>query len=332
MNAIVMMALSVIVLIGFSGTACAESKAEGILRSVVKIRATIPHEAESAGTLGTERQGNGVVIDSEGTILTVGYLIREAESIEVTALGMKSVGATVVGYDFGTGFGLIRAEKNLGVKPIPLGKSSAVQTGDSILVAGHGGKDSVQVSRVISRQEFAGYWEYLLDEAIYTLPAFENFSGAALINTDGKLIGIGSLFTQVLVPDWGQVGCNIAIPIDLLGPIIDDLRKMGRFGKEKRPWLGINVAESHGRIFITKITSGGPAEKAGMKTNDIVLMVDGKEVGGLSDFYRKIWAVGSPGAQIPLSILQGSKIRDIKVHSLDRHQRSISKPKKEIKI
>jgi S1-C subfamily serine protease len=332
MNAIVMMVLSVIVLIGFSATACAESKAEGILRSVVKIHATIPQEAESAGTLGTERQGNGVVIDSEGTILTVGYLIREAESIEVTAQGMKSVGAGVVGYDFGTGFGLIRTEKNLGVKPIALGKSSAVQTGDSILVVGHGGKDSIQVSRVISRQEFAGYWEYLLDEAIYTLPAFENFSGAALINTDGKLIGIGSLFTQVLVPDWGLVGCNIAIPIDLLGPIIDDLRKMGRSGKEQRPWLGINAAESHGRIFITKTTSGGPAEKAGMKPNDIVLRVDGKEVGGLSDFYRKVWAVGSAGAQIPLSILQGSKIRDIKVHSLDRHQRSISKPKKEIKI
>ncbi len=332
MNAIVTMVLSVIILIGFNGPVCADTNAEGILRSVVKIRATISKEAESAGTLGTERQGNGVVIDSEGTILTVGYLIREAESIEVTAWGVKSVSARVVGYDFGTGFGLIRADKNLGVKPIALGKSSAVKTGDSILVAGHGGKDSVQVSRVISRQEFAGYWEYLLDEAIYTLPAFDNFSGAALIDADGRLIGIGSLFTQVLVPDWGLVGCNIAIPIDLLGPVIDDLRKVGRPGKEQRPWLGINATESHGRIFITKITSGSPAEKAGMKPDDIVLMVDGKEVVGLSDFYRKVWAVGSAGVEIPLSILQGSKIRDIKVRSIDRYERSVSKPKNEIKL
>jgi len=332
MYAIRMTVLSVIVLIGFSGPVCADSNAEEILKSVVKIRAAIPKEAESAATLGTRRQGNGVVIDSEGTILTVGYLIREAESIVVTAQGTTSVGARVVGYDFGTGFGLIRTEKTLGVKPIALGKSSTVQTGDSILVAGHGGKDSVRVSRVISRQEFAGYWEYLLDEAIYTLPAFDNFSGAALINTEGRLIGIGSLFTQVMVPDWGLVGCNISIPIDLLAPILDDLRKRGRSGKESRPWLGINAAESHGRIFITKITSGSPAEKAGMKPNDIVLMVDGKEVGGLSDFYRKVWAVGSAGVQIPLSILQGSKIRDIKVHSMDRHQRSVVKPKKEIKI
>ncbi|MBM4313013.1 MAG: serine protease [Deltaproteobacteria bacterium] len=332
MKTIGMVLLSAMVIVGFDGPVCADSSAEGILKSVVKIRATIPKEAESAGTLGTERQGNGVVIDSEGTILTVGYLIREAESIEVTAQGVRSVGARVVGYDFGTGFGLIRAEKKLGVKPIALGKSSAVQTGDSILVAGHGGKDSVQVSRVISRQEFAGYWEYLLDEAIYTLPAFENFSGAALINADGRLVGIGSLFTQVLVPDWGLVGCNISIPIDLLGPIIDDLRKTGRSAKEQRPWLGINAAETQGRIFITKITSGSPAEKAGMKPGDIVLTVDGKEVGGLSDFYRKVWALGSAGVQVPLGILQGSKIRDIKVHSIDRHQRSLSKPKKEIKI
>jgi S1-C subfamily serine protease len=332
MNAIVLVLLSVLVIIGFDGPACAESNAEGILKSVVRIHATIPKEAESAGTLGTERRGNGVVIDSEGTILTVGYLIREAESIEVTAQGVRSVGAKVVGYDFGTGFGLIRAEKNLGVKPIALGKSSAVQTGDSILVAGHGGKDSVQVSQVISRQEFAGYWEYLLDEAIYTLPAFENFSGAALINAEGRLVGIGSLFTQVLVPDWGLVGCNIAIPIDLLGPILDDLRKTGRSGKEQRPWLGINAAETQGRIFITKVTSGSPAEKAGIKPGDIVLTVDGKDVGGLSDFYRKVWALGNAGVQVPLSILQGSKIRDIKVHSIDRHRRFLSKPKREIKI
>jgi S1-C subfamily serine protease len=245
MNAIGMMVLSVIILIGFNGPACADSNAEEVLRSVVRIRATIPKEAESAGTLGTERQGSGVVIDSEGTILTVGYLIREAESIEVTAQGVRSIGAKVIGYDFGTGFGLIRTEKNLGVKPIALGKSSAVQTGDSILVVGHGGKDSVQVSRVISRQEFAGYWEYLLDEAIYTLPAFENFSGAALINTEGRLVGIGSLFTQVLVQDWGLVGCNIAIPIDLLGPIFDDLRKTGRSGREgksKRPSASLRTS------------------------------------------------------------------------------------------
>lgn len=332
MHAIIMMGLSVILSIAWSGPASAVTHGEEILTAVVRIHATIPREAESAETLGTERQGNGVVIDSEGTILTVGYLIRGAERIEVTAQGGQSVLARVVGHDFGTGFGLLKAEQNLGVKPIGLGKSSAIRTGDAILVAGHGGKEASQVSRVISRQEFAGYWEYLLDEAIYTLPAFANFSGAALIDGEGKLVGIGSLFTQVLVQGWGLVGCNIAIPIDLLGPIIDDLKSKGRPGREARPWLGINAAESHGRVFITKITSGGPAEKVGMKPGDIVLTVDGKEVGSLSDFYRKIWALGGAGVQVPLGVLQGSKIRDIKVPSGDRHQRSLSKPHQEITL
>ncbi|MEW6334213.1 MAG: S1C family serine protease [Thermodesulfobacteriota bacterium] len=332
MNAIVIAVLSAILLTGIDGPACAAANAEEILRSVVKIQATIPREAETAATLGTERQGNGVVIDSRGTILTVGYLVREAERIQVTPRGGQPVLARVIGYDFATGFGLLRAEQSLGVKPIGLGKSSAVLTGDSIVVAGHGGKETAQVSRVISRQEFAGYWEYLLDAAIYTLPAFANFSGAALINTDGELIGIGSLFTQVLVPGWGLIGCNIAIPIDLLGPILDDLMRLGRSEKAQKPWLGIHAAESHGRIFITRITAGGPAEKVGMKVGDIVLAVEGKEVSGLADFYRKVWAVGSAGVQVPLTILQGNAVRDIRVQSIDRHQRAVSRPAVEIKI
>lgn len=332
MNAIVVALLSVSLLAGFGGPACAAPNTEEILGSVVRIHAAIPREAETAATLGTERQGNGVVIDSQGTILTVGYLVREAERIEVTPQGGQPVKARLIGYDFATGFGLLRAEKNLGVKPIGLGKSSAVKPGDSILVAGHEGRQTAQVSQVISRQEFAGYWEYLLDAAIYTLPAFANFSGAALINTDGQLVGIGSLYTQVLVPGWGLIGCNIAIPIDLLGPIIDDLIRLGRPAKAQKPWLGIHAAESHGRIFITRITAGGPADKVGMKAGDIILAVDGKEVSGLADFYRKVWDVGSAGVQVPLTILQGNAVRDVRVPSIDRNRRAVSRPAPDIKI
>lgn len=332
MNRIGVLFISTLIIIGFNASAWADSSGKEVLRSVVKIRSTVPEDAESAGTLGTERQGNGVIIDSEGTILTVGYLIREADNIEVTVLGGKPVRARLVGYDYGTGFGLLRAERVLGVKPIELGRSSMVEAGDSVLVAGHGGEEAVQISRVVSRQEFAGYWEYLLDEAIYTLPAYANFSGAALINPEGKLVGIGSLFTQVVMPGLGVIGCNISIPIDLLYPILEDLRKTGQSGKTPRPWLGINAEESHSRIFITKVTKGGPAEKAGMKSGDMILTVDGKDVRGLSDLYRKIWAMGNAGIQVPLGILQGSKIINIKVHSIDRNERSAPKPKREITI
>ncbi len=332
MRKIGMMVMGFVFFVGLHGPAQADSSAEEILQAVVQIRSTIPKEAESAGTLGTERQGNGVVIDSEGTILTVGYLIREAERIEVTVQGGKRVSATFIGYDYNTGFGLLKTDKPLGVAPIKLGRSSALKEGDSILVAGHGGEESAQAAHVVSRKEFAGYWEYLLDEAIYTFPAYVNFSGAALINPEGQLVGIGSLFTQVLLSGYGLLPCNVFIPIDLLNPILADLKKTGRSGKTPRPWLGINAEESHGRIFITKVTSGGPAEKAGLKPGDMMLMVDGKEVSGLSDFYRKIWAVGHAGVQVPLSVLQGAKVREIKVPSMDRHQRLKSKPQQYITL
>ncbi len=315
------------VILNFSvhSRAYAESSAGKILKAAVKIRSFVPRNADSAGTLGTERQGNGVVIDSEGTILTVGYLIREAERIEVAAPGGKTVSATLVGYDHNTGFGLVKADKPLGVEPMKLGQSSAVEVGDLMLVAGDGDEESVQAVRVMSRKEFAGYWEYLLDEAIYTMPVYANFSGAALINPDGKLVGIGSLFTRIMIEGLGVLSCNVFIPIDLLDPILTDLKKTGRAGNAPRPWLGINAEESHGRIFITKVTQGGPAEKAGLKPGDMILAVNGKEVGGLPDLYRRIWAVGNAGAPIPLSALQGTKVHDVTVNSLDRSQRPIQK-------
>lgn len=321
-----------IVLVSLYCHAYADSTAEDVLKAVVKIRSVIPKEAPSASTLGTEREGNGVVIDAEGTILTIGYLIREAETINVIGPEAKPVSATLVAYDYDTGFGLLRTGKPLNVTPIKLGQSSAVKAGDQILVAGYGGEESAQGARVISRHEFAGYWEYLLEEAIYTVPAYTNFSGAALINPKGQLVGIGSLFTQVTIPGLGYLPCNVFVPIDLLSPILSDLKNKGRSGKAQRPWLGINVEEARGRIFITKVTSGGPAEKAGLKPGDMILTVDGKEVKGLSDLYRKIWALGNAGVQVPLSILQDVKVHDIKVRSVDREQHFRSKPPKDIAL
>lgn len=295
---------------------------------MVKIRSVIPKEAHTASTLGTEREGSGVVIDSEGLILTIGYLIVEAETIEVTGLEGKPISATFVGYDHVTGFGLLRTDTPLNVAPLKLGQSSTAQVGDPVLIADYGGKDKAIAGRVISRKEFAGYWEYLLDEAIFTAPAYTNFGGAALINPEGHLLGIGSLFSQLTIPGLGSIPCNIFVPIDLLPPILSDLKAMGRPRKAPRPWLGINAEEAHGRIFITKITPGGPAEKAGLVTSDLILTVKGKPVDGLSDFYRKIWEVGNAGVDVPLSLLRGIQIRGITIRSADRHQFLMLKPKK----
>jgi len=303
---------------------------EEILKAVVKIRAVIPNDAFTAGTLGTEREGNGVVIDSKGHILTIGYLIIEAETIEVFGPEGKPIPATFVGYDHQTGFGILRAEKPLAVEPMKLGESSKVEEGEPVLVAGHGGSEALQAGRVLSRKEFAGYWEYLLENAIYTIPAYRNYGGAALIDRDGKLLGIGSLYTQLLIQGLGSVPCNIFVPIDLLKPIQKDLIEKGRPLKAPQPWLGINAEEAHGRVFITKVTAGGPAEKAGLQPGDLVLSVKGKAVKDLADLYRKVWALGDSGVDVPLSVLKGVQIREITIHSADRHQFLKLKPKKMI--
>ncbi len=316
------------VLIAWSVSAYADQTAEEILKAVVKIRSVIPKEAHTANTLGTEREGSGVVIDSEGLVLTIGYLIVEAETIEVTGIEGKPVSAKFISYDHNTGFGLLRTDKPLEVVPIKLGQSSTVKVGNPVLIAGHGGTDTAMAGRVISRKEFAGYWEYLLDEAIYIAPAYTNFGGAALINPDGQLLGIGSLFSQLVIPGLGSIPCNIFVPIDLLHPILSDLKTAGRARKAPRPWLGINAEEAHGRIFITKVTSGGPAEEAGLKPGDLILSVKGKTVDGLADFYRKIWEVGNAGVDVSLSLLRGIQIREITIRSADRHQFLLLKPKK----
>jgi S1-C subfamily serine protease len=324
------LAILISILLLFSLPAHAAQTAEDILKAVVQVRAIIPKDAHTASTLGTEREGNGVVIDTKGYILTIGYLIAEAENIEVIGLEEKPVTATFVGYDHTTGFGLIKTEKPLNVAPMKIGKSSEVKEGDPVLVAGHGGADAVQVARVISRKEFTGYWEYLLEDAIFTAPAYSNFGGAALIDRDGKLLGIGSLFTQIMIPGLASIPCNVFVPIDLLNPILNDLKTTGRSSKAPRPWLGINAEEAHGRVFLTRVTLGGPAEKAGLKPGDLILTVNKKPVTGLADFYRKVWSLGNAEVDVSLSILQGIEIRNITVHSTDRYQFLRLKPDKKI--
>lgn len=304
--------------------------AEEILKAIVKVKSVIPTSAFTARTLGTEREGNGVVIDSKGHILTIGYLIVEAETLEVTTEEGKTISASFVGYDHDTGFGLLKTDQPLAITPMKLGKSSEVKQGDPILMAGYGGTESVQAGRVIARKEFAGYWEYLLEEAIYTAPAHTGFGGAALIDRDGKLLGIGSLLTQVIVPGFGSISCNISVPIDLLPPILGDLIAKGRTSAAPRPWIGLNAEEGHGRVFVLRVTPGSPAEKAGLLSGDMILSVKGEEVKGLADFYRKVWALGNAGVEVPLGILRGIKIHDIAVKSVDRNRLLRQKLAKEL--
>lgn len=308
--------------------ACAAGQAEELLNAIVKIKARIPEGARTARVLGTEREGHGIVFDARGHILTTGYLILESESIEVTGADGRKTPAGFVGYDHATGFGVLRTENPLNVEPITFGTSADLKEGAPVIVAGHGGVESAIGARVMARREFVGSWEYLLDQAVYTSPPYAQFAGAALIGPDGRLLGVGSLFTQLNFAGLGVLPCNVFIPIDLLKPILDEMIASGRPGTPAKPWMGINAEETHGRVFITRVTEGGPAEKASLKTDDLVLKVNGQPVESLGDFYRKVWATGSAGVEVKLSILKGSEIQDVTLRTGDRNKFLMMKPKK----
>ena len=298
----------------------AQQQAEEILKAVVKVRAVIPDDALTAPFLGTEREGNGILIDSDGHILTIGYLILESRTVEIFDTEDKVVEAEYIGYDYDTGFGLIRALKFLNVEPLKLGSSSGLKPGDPALVAGHKGSEEVVGVRIVQRGEFVGYWEYLLDNAIYTSPPYQNFAGAALIGPDGSLMGIGSIFTRITAAGFGSIPANMFVPIDLLKPILGDLKTAGRSSRFPKPWLGVFTEEAHGRIFITGLTPGGPGEKGNLQPGDMILKVNHQPIKGQADFYRKVWALGNAGVKIPLSILRETDIKEFTLNSIDRYR------------
>jgi serine protease Do len=285
------------------------------------VKAKILPNARSLATLGPQRQGSGALV-REGYVLTIGYLVIEAESIEVTGADGKSVPATLAGYDHASGFGLLKLIGPLAGKPLTLGESAALEERAPAMIASFGGRDGVSLVYVVSRRPFSGSWEYQLDSAIYTYPPVQNWSGAALIGAKGELLGIGSL----VVGDAGGPGTqspgNMFVPIDLLKPIFADLVAKGRAAGPLRPWLGLNVEEMRGRLFVARVSP----ERAGLKSGDIVIGVGADEVTSLAELYRKVWARGEAGVEVPLRVLQGMQVKEITVRSIDRVQYFRQKP------
>ncbi|PWE76448.1 signal protein PDZ [Bradyrhizobium sp. SUTN9-2] len=286
------------------------------LGSVVGLHAIIPPDAFSAETLGTERAGNGVVID-EGLVLTIGYLITEAESVWLHRADGRVVEGHALGFDSETGFGLVQALGQLDIAPLPLGSSAATRIGDRVVVGGAGGRTRSVASQVVAKQEFAGYWEYLLDEAIFTAPAHPNWGGTALLNERGELIGIGSLQLD-RERDGEAEHVNMIVPIDLLKPVLEDLRKFGRVNKPARPWLGLYSTEIDNRVVVIGISANGPAARAELKTGDVILAVNGDRVTSQTAFYKKMWALGAAGVDVPLTVHHEGVTFDVTVTSTDR--------------
>jgi S1-C subfamily serine protease len=288
------------------------------LDAVVQLRAQIPEEAFTAGILGTERVGNGVVIREDGLVLTIGYLITEAQTIWIATNRGTVIGGHALAYDQATGFGLVLALGDLGVRPLARAGSGSCGVGEEVYVLGAGGLAHALKARVFARREFAGYWEYVLDEAILTAPAHPQWGGAALVARDGRLAGIGSLLVQEL--DQGRLTQgNMSVPVDLLEPILDDLVRYGRANRPPRAWLGMYVQESDGKLVVGGLVTGGPAHRAGVKLGDAVVEVAGEPAAGLADLFRRIWALGPAGTEIPLTLARGATRLEVRAVSADRN-------------
>jgi S1-C subfamily serine protease len=294
-----------------------------LLAAVVGLEAEVPNDARTAGTLGTRRSGSGVVIDSNGLVVTIGYLIMEASSVTLTLADAREVPARIVAYDHTTGLGLVRALQALDVTPMPLGSTAQLDSNDPVLVASAGGPSAARAATVVARREFAGSWEYLLDRAIFTTPPYPRFGGAALIGADGALLGIGSLAVGDAARGDASSGDtrlpgNMFVPIDLLEPIMGEMLSQGRSGT-MHPWLGLNAGEYRGHLLIDRLSEGGPAEGAGLRADDLIVAVAGQPVADLVGFYRRVWNLGEAGVDVPLTVLRGGELIDVAVSSGNRY-------------
>jgi S1-C subfamily serine protease len=296
------------------------------LDAVIAIRALVPGDAGTAAYLGTERTGTGVVIDAEaGVVLTIGYLVLEAGSVELVLPGGKVVAGEVLAYDYDTGFGLVRAALPADTAEMPLGDSrdEAREQDRALIVVARDDERTAAPAVVVSRRDFAGFWEYLLPNAIFTSPYQEGYGGAALVSREGELLGIGSLAVGdaagTAARGGRQVTGNMFVPVEALAPIYDDLLRLGRSAGPPRPWLGLHTAEVGGLVVVRRVTAGGPADR-----DDHVAFAKTGSVGpdpvlGQADFYRKIWSLGDAGVAVPLTVMRKEGRRQVSLRSADRY-------------
>jgi S1-C subfamily serine protease len=287
------------------------------LDSVVVLQARVAEDAFTARTLGVERLGNGIVIGAGGLVLTIGYLVTEAEEVMLITNDGRRVPAHVLGVDPVTGFGLLQALEPLDLPALPLGDSRQLQSGDPVIFAGGGGRAHAMAGRLDARAAFAGYWEYLLDEALFTEPGHPHWSGGAVISPAGALLGVGSLQMVRQAPNGEQSLINMSVPIELLPPILDDLSK-GRPAQPPRPWLGVLSQDAGVGVVVIDVTKDGPADRAEVRQGDVILAVAGQLISDLEDFYAKLWGLGPAGVMVPLRLKREGDIFDVEIRSVDR--------------
>ena len=291
------------------------------LNAVVAVRVSATEGAPTSRSLGEERSGSGVVIDADGLVLTIGYLLLEAQTIEIQTQDDRRLPARQVAYDQATGFGLIQPLVPLRprIEPAPMNSAALLEVGDPLMVSASGESGAeVGVVRLVDRRAFSGYWEYHIEQALFTAPPVPNHSGAAVFNRKGELVGIGSLFVSDAPAIGRVVPGNMFVPVDLLMPVLAEMRATGSTRASHRPWLGVSSQLQDGRVRIVRVERGGPAQLAGVSVGDEVLEVDGTPVDSLESFYKKVWTRAAPTDEVELTLRTGEEVRKIKVKAIDR--------------
>lgn len=313
-------------LLGAAGTRAADEPSreaqsralERAANAVVGLQARAVDGARSAGTLGRARQGSGVVIDADGLVLTIGYLVLEADQVLLVTDDDRRIPARVIAYDQATGFGLVRALAPLKLDPVPLGQARAVADEQPLMVATGGDAGAVSAVRLVSRRVFAGYWEYLLEDALFTAPARTDHSGAGLFNERGELVGIGSLVVGDALGNNRRMAGNMFVPIDLLSPILPELLARGRSRLSERAWMGVNCVEADGRVRVLRVTEDSPADVAGLEPGDHIVAIDGQAVGSVAALWKALWQGQDSARAVRLQVERGGQSQDITVHTVDR--------------
>jgi S1-C subfamily serine protease len=292
---------------------------QSVYRSVVLLHTEISEDAYTASILGTDRIGHGVVIRSaeRRLVLTIGYLITEADSIWLTDYDGRVVEAHPLAFDPVSGFGLVQPLGTLDAPAMERGSATSLAVGDRVIVAGHGGARHSLEARLIARREFAGYWEYLLDDALFTAPPHPQWGGTALVGEDGLLLGIGSLFVEESMSQE-RFDANMFVPVDLLAPVLEEMIEIGRPRRQPRPWLGIYTAEQADHVIVAGLTRDGPAHRAGLHLGDAIVAVSGERVFSLPQFLRGVWSAGTAGAQVSLTLARGRESLHVNVQSASR--------------
>ena len=293
-----------------------KDKIDLFYESIVSVRSIVPPEARTAASLGVEREGNGVAID-ENHILTIGYIVIESESIEIGLSDGRRLPASLVGYDHTSGFGIIKSVVPLKLSPLKLGNSDNINSEQDLLVLPSPNRGAGSIVRSVSRRPFTGWWEYFVESPIYTTPPNGLWAGAPLLNENGEILGIGSLFVSEAVPGISSPG-NMSVPINLLKPILGDLISSGRRKSKIQPYLGISSDDSNDQVIVTRVSKGGPAFKAGIRPQDVIMTVNGSQVSDLKSFYEKVWKSGESGVVIELSVLRKGLIMTFNVKTVDR--------------